>query len=55
MRILYEISESFRIAFAQIVANKLRSALTALGVVIGQWVTRRVPALEHGSVARRHG
>jgi putative ABC transport system permease protein len=35
VRILYEISESFRIAFAQIVANKLRSALTALGVVIG--------------------
>jgi putative ABC transport system permease protein len=35
VRILYEISESIRIAFAQIVANKLRSALTALGVVIG--------------------
>ena len=37
VRILYEISESFRIAFAQIVANKLRSALTALGVVATAW------------------
>ena len=34
-RILYEISESFRIAFAQIRANKMRSVLTALGVIIG--------------------
>ena len=34
-RLLYEFTESFRIAFAQIRANKLRSALTALGVIIG--------------------
>src|SRR5256885_14925350 len=34
-RTVYELSESFRIAFAQIRANKLRSALTALGVIIG--------------------
>ena len=35
MRFLYEFIESIRIAFAQIRANKLRSALTALGVIIG--------------------
>ncbi len=34
-RLLLELTESFRIAFAQIRANKLRSALTALGVIIG--------------------
>jgi putative ABC transport system permease protein len=34
-RLYYEFFESVRIAFAQIRANKLRSALTALGVVIG--------------------
>jgi putative ABC transport system permease protein len=34
-RLYYEIFESLRIAFAQIRANKLRSALTALGVIIG--------------------
>ena len=34
-RLYYELNESVRIAFAQIRANKLRSALTALGVVIG--------------------
>lgn len=34
-RLLYELTESFRIAFAQIRANKLRSVLTALGVIIG--------------------
>jgi putative ABC transport system permease protein len=34
-RFLHEINESLRIAFAQIGANKLRSALTALGVIIG--------------------
>jgi len=34
-RLYYEITESLRIAFAQIRANKLRSALTALGVIIG--------------------
>jgi putative ABC transport system permease protein len=34
-RTLYELSESVRIAFSQIYANKLRSALTALGVIIG--------------------
>ena len=34
-RFYIEILESIRIAFAQIRANKLRSALTALGVIIG--------------------
>jgi putative ABC transport system permease protein len=34
-RFLYELSESFRIAWTQIRANKLRSILTALGVIIG--------------------
>ncbi len=32
---LYELTESIRIAVAQIRANKMRSALTALGVIIG--------------------
>ena len=34
-RLLYELTESVRIAAAQIRANKMRSALTALGVIIG--------------------
>jgi putative ABC transport system permease protein len=34
-RIFYEFTESVRIAMAQIRANKMRSALTALGVIIG--------------------
>jgi putative ABC transport system permease protein len=34
-RAIYELTESFRIAFAQIRANALRSVLTALGVIIG--------------------
>ncbi len=34
-RLLYEITESIRIALTQILANKLRSMLTALGVIIG--------------------
>ena len=34
-RLIYEFNESFRIAFAQIRANKMRSVLTALGVIIG--------------------
>ena len=34
-RLAYELNESLRIAFTQIRANKLRSALTALGVIIG--------------------
>ena len=34
-RLFYETFESFRIAFAQIRANKMRSGLTALGVIIG--------------------
>jgi putative ABC transport system permease protein len=34
-RLYYELTESVRIAIAQIRANKLRSALTALGVIIG--------------------
>lgn len=35
MRLRHELIESVRIAFAQIRANRMRSALTALGVVIG--------------------
>lgn len=35
IRLYHEFVESVRIAFAQIRANKLRSALTALGVIIG--------------------
>lgn len=35
LRLLREITESIRIAFAQIRANAMRSALTALGVIIG--------------------
>jgi putative ABC transport system permease protein len=34
-RFFYELTESFRIAWAQIRANKTRSLLTALGVIIG--------------------
>jgi putative ABC transport system permease protein len=34
-RLIYEFTESIRIAMAQIRANKMRSALTALGVIIG--------------------
>src|SRR3954462_15659705 len=34
-RLFYEFTESFRIAFLQIRANRLRSVLTALGVIIG--------------------
>jgi putative ABC transport system permease protein len=34
-RFYYELIESFRIAWAQIRANKMRSVLTALGVIIG--------------------
>jgi putative ABC transport system permease protein len=34
-KLIYEFSESVRIAMAQIRANKMRSALTALGVIIG--------------------
>jgi putative ABC transport system permease protein len=34
-RFYYELTESIRIAWAQIRANKLRSVLTALGVIIG--------------------
>jgi ABC-type antimicrobial peptide transport system, permease component len=34
-RLIYEFNESLRIAFTQIFANKMRSALTALGVIIG--------------------
>jgi putative ABC transport system permease protein len=34
-RLLYEFTESFRIAWSQIRANKMRSVLTALGVIIG--------------------
>jgi putative ABC transport system permease protein len=34
-RLIYELSESWKIAFAQMKANKTRSMLTALGVIIG--------------------
>jgi putative ABC transport system permease protein len=34
-KVMYELTESVRIALAQIRANKMRSALTALGVIIG--------------------
>ena len=34
-RFVYEFFESIRIAWAQIRANKMRSVLTALGVIIG--------------------
>src|SRR3954453_13678149 len=34
-RTVYEFTEAFRIAFAQIRANTMRSVLTALGVIIG--------------------
>ena len=34
-RLLYELSESWKIALAQMQANKTRSSLTALGVIIG--------------------
>jgi len=34
-RLIYEVTEAVRIAFAQIRAHKLRSMLTALGVIIG--------------------
>jgi putative ABC transport system permease protein len=34
-KVIYEFTESIRIALAQIRANKMRSALTALGVIIG--------------------
>lgn len=34
-KLIYEVTESFRIAYAQIRANKMRSTLTALGVIIG--------------------
>jgi putative ABC transport system permease protein len=34
-RILWELTESLRIAWAQLLAHKLRSLLTALGVIIG--------------------
>ena len=34
-RLSYEFTESFRSAFARIRATKMRSVLTALGVIIG--------------------
>ncbi len=34
-RLLYEVSESWKIALAQMRSNKTRSTLTALGVIIG--------------------
>ena len=35
MRLWFELTESFRIAWQQIAANRTRSFLTALGVIIG--------------------
>jgi len=35
-RFLYELTESWKIAAAQMAANKTRSMLTALGVIIGR-------------------
>jgi putative ABC transport system permease protein len=34
-RFIYEVTESWKIALAQMQANKTRSMLTALGVIIG--------------------
>ncbi len=34
-RLVYELSESWKIAVAQMRSNKTRSTLTALGVIIG--------------------
>ena len=34
-RLIYELNESWKIAFAQMQSNKTRSMLTALGVIIG--------------------
>src|SRR5205085_8189344 len=34
-RLIYELSESWKIAFGQMQSNKTRSMLTALGVIIG--------------------
>ena len=34
-RLIYEVSESWKIAFGQMQSNKTRSMLTALGVIIG--------------------
>src|SRR6201989_2628635 len=34
-RLLYELTESWKIAAAQMASNKTRSVLTALGVIIG--------------------
>src|SRR3979409_1208615 len=34
-RLIYEVSESWKIALAQMQSNKTRSMLTALGVIIG--------------------
>ena len=34
-RLIYELTESWKIAFAQMQSNKTRSMLTALGVIIG--------------------
>jgi len=34
-RFLYELTESWKIAVAQMLSNKTRSTLTALGVIIG--------------------
>ena len=46
-RLLYELSESWKIAVAQMRSNKTRSTLTALGVVIGPYVLGPLYALDN--------
>jgi putative ABC transport system permease protein len=45
---MYELTEAFRIAFAQIWAHKLRSVLTALGVIIGIMAVTLMGMAIHG-------
>jgi putative ABC transport system permease protein len=45
---MYELTEAFRIALAQIGAHKMRSALTALGVIIGITAVTLMGAAIHG-------
>jgi len=54
-RLYYEIFESVRIAFSQIRANKLRSALTALGVIIGSLIIGSSLVVTTGATPRLFG
>jgi len=47
-RLFHELNESFHIAFAQLLANKLRSILTAIGVIIGIVAVTLMGAAIHG-------